>query len=87
MGNLNEHFKHSGYTFHRNSVRKERLPRCCQKNLHKLRIGIKYLNPNGEDVILTVCQCSVCGRKFALLDNKYITVDNILKFDTVNLDR
>lgn len=87
MSSLDEHFRQSGYTFHQNLMRKERLPRCCQENLHKLDIGIEYLNLNGASIILPVCECRVCGRKFAVSDEKYIYIDNILKFNTINLEQ
>ncbi len=85
MSSLNEHFKSSGYAFHRDAVRKTRLPRCCRENLKTTSVGIKYFSTNGADVVLPVLECSVCGRKFALSGEKYIAVDNLLKFDTVNL--
>lgn len=85
MSSLNEHFKSVGYTFHRNAVRKQRLPQCCRENLKPTAIGVKYFSSDGADAVLPVLECSVCGRKFALSGEKYIAVDNLLKFDTVNL--
>lgn len=86
MSSLNEHFKSVGYTFHRDAVRKARIPQCCRKNLKPTGIGIKYFSPDGADVVLPLLECSVCGRKFAVSGEKYIAVDNILKFDTVSFE-
>ena len=85
MSSLNEHFKSVGYTFHKDAVRKQRLPQCCRENLKPTYIGIKYFSPGGEDVVLPVLKCSLCGRNFALFGERYIPADNLLKFDTVAL--
>ncbi len=86
MSSLNEHFKSVGYTFHQNAVRKIRLPLCCRENLKPTAIGIKYFSTEGQDAVLPVLECSVCGKKFALFGQKYVEIDNILKFDTVALN-
>lgn len=85
MSSLNEHFKSVGYTLHRDSVRKQRLPQCCRENLKPTSIGIKYFSPSGEDVVLPVLKCNICGRKFALSGKRYISIDSLLKFDIVAL--
>lgn len=85
MGSLNEHFRQSGYTLHRAALRRERLPRCCRENLHALTTGIKFMDEGGGELLLPLTECVICGRKYAMSDEKYIVVKNLLQFDVVKI--
>lgn len=85
MVSLNEHFRNSGYTLHREALRKERLPRCCRDNLRALPIGIKFVDRAGGEVLLPVVECASCSKKYAMSDGRYISIKNLLRFDVMEL--
>lgn len=87
MGRLNDHFRESSYTIHRSAMRRERLPMCCRDNLKKQGIGIRWLDVDGSEIILPLMKCEICGRQYALNGEKYMAIDNLLRFDVLKYDQ
>lgn len=83
MGNLNEHFRQSGYTLHRMAVRKERLPQCCRDNRRVTDFAIKFMNQNGGEEALPLAECPICGKKYAMMGEKYLPIKNTLQFQII----
>ena len=87
MGSLSDYFNSSGsgYSIHRTALRRERLPVCCRGNLNGCGLGIVFLGLSGEEIILPLNECCVCGRYYAVCGKKYMPVDNLLKYRTINM--
>lgn len=87
MSSLNEFFQENGYTLHRNAFRRERLPLCCRSgNWQSTHRGIRFLGKQGEELILPLVRCEICGRQYAQENGKYFPADNALQFDLVNIE-
>lgn len=87
MAPLNDHFKHTAYAIHRSAWRKERLPSCCREGLYPLGIGIRFLTKDGCDTVLPLYECAVCTRKFAVIGNRFMAVDNLMQYDVVTITK
>ena len=86
MSQLNDFFRQNSYTLHRNALRRERLPACCRSgDWRPTHRGIRFLGTHGEEVILPLVRCEICGRQYAEVDGKYFPADNPLQFDLVNI--
>ena len=83
MSALNDHFRRSGYSPHRQSLRWERLPDCCRGGLTDCGASVKYLGLSGENVLLPLVKCAVCGRYYAVCGKKYMLIENLLRYETV----
>ncbi len=83
MDNLNEHFRDSGYSIHRGAIRPERLPECCRSGLIDCRAAVRYLDCSGRETLLPLRQCGFCGRYYAVCGEKFMLIDNLLRFDVV----
>lgn len=84
MGNLNEHFRQSGYTLHRTALRKERLPQCCRENLRTTNFAVQFLNQDGREEALPLTECSLCGKKYAMMrEGKFLPIKNTLQFEII----
>lgn len=85
MANLREHFQTSGYTLHREGLRRERLPLCCRTSLRKTGTGIRFLEAGGCKTVLPLEACQVCGRRYATEGKRYLPVRSLLQFDIVKM--
>ena len=83
MGNLNEHFRRSGYTIHRAALRYDRLPACCIRHLNDEGAAVRYLDAAGREIWLPLKKCAVCGRYYAVCGKKYMLIENLLRYETV----
>ena len=85
MSSLHDYFNPSvsGYAVHRTFLRRERLPECCRKTLAECGLWIKYLGSSGENVLLPLVKCGVCGRLYAKSKEKYMPIDNLMKYEIV----
>ena len=83
MSSMHDYFNPSGsgYAIHRTALRRERLPECCRNSLTECSLSIKYLGNSGENVLLPLVKCGVCGRLYAQCGEKYMPVDNPLKYE------
>lgn len=87
MGSLNEYFgpSGSGYSIHRTFMRPERLPGCCRESLSECGLNIRYLGDSGEEIYFPLVRCRVCGRYYAVCGRKYMTVDNLMKYEIFSI--
>ncbi len=85
MGGLREHFNAaaSGYAIHRATLRAERLPACCRTGLSDSGCFIQSLGAGGEEALYPLLQCAVCGRYFALCGEKYLPVENLMRYEVI----
>ena len=85
MGSLSEFFKNSGYAVHRIPLRPERLSECCRNALADCGCAVRYLDPAGQEILLPIRKCGVCGRCYAMGEGRYLPIDNPMKYEIVNL--
>ena len=83
MSSLSEFFapSGSGYSIHRTALRWKRLPKCCHESLAACGRYIKYRGEAGENVLLPLVKCGICGRVYAICGEKYMPVDNLMKYE------
>ncbi len=85
MGGLSNHFKGSGYAIHRTAIRPGRLPECCRNALADCLLAVRFLDASGKERLLPMKKCGVCGRYYAVCEDKFMAIGNLLKYDIVNL--
>lgn len=83
MASLSEHFRPSvsGYAVHRTFLRYGRLPQCCRESLADSGLSVRYLGGSGEEALLPLLKCGVCGRVYARCGEKYMPVEHPLKYE------
>lgn len=87
MDSLRDFFHQNAYAVHRASLRRERLPDCCRSEAHLLptKLGIRFLNRYGQPVILPVFVCSVCGKRYAGTEDRFLPIASLLRYETVEI--
>ncbi|MBQ1554474.1 MAG: hypothetical protein IIZ68_03345 [Clostridia bacterium] len=80
---LSDYFRKSAYALHRSALRKQRLPGCCQEKLSPTGRGVRFLTRGGCDTVLPLWKCRVCTRTYAMMEERYLPIDNPLRFEIV----
>lgn len=85
MFRLDEHFLQSGYTIHKGGLKRLNLPDCCREELYETEFGVKYLNNDGQIIILPTAKCRKCGKLYFVNRSRYCLIVNKLKYEFVKL--